>query len=454
MGEAGTEVYSRSLHGGALNGLEYSLDGADNTDDEDPESSRWIHRDKLERMEHQEMERLGIRIPNSRSGSRANGRSRSRDNHNSSHNRNEQPSLQSRRRAGDVAGEDEEERNWDLRLPEERELQDPYFEQAAGPKSASRIPVSKKSPMPIPNDVIGRDTPMQYGKTANGSANEDSISYPKSRGRSASVKVLGDSNASTIPAPIPRAVPGKRAATDTSPTKKPGPRKTSQPANRTTANQHRTKPRSGSNGTRPVTRSGDFGSGSVSKRPEGDPPWLATMYKPDPRLPPDQQLLPTHAKRLQQEQWEKEGKFGTMYDTQFRPLSDEFGERQPFPAAPPSSDVEAEEEKPEIQSGDQQELPAGWPLPSPASPKSPSLSTGPKSPTLSTGRPGTAGGGGSYSTMPKIASPVKPYASPLPSPLPTQNPMNTMRVPELPIEEKEPEEKKKKKEAGCCCIVM
>lgn len=28
------------------------------------------------------------------------------------------------------------------------------------------------------------------------------------------------------------------------------------------------------------------------------------MYKPDPRLPPEQQLLPTHAKRLQQEQWE------------------------------------------------------------------------------------------------------------------------------------------------------
>lgn len=28
------------------------------------------------------------------------------------------------------------------------------------------------------------------------------------------------------------------------------------------------------------------------------------MYKPDPRLPPDQQMLPTHAKRLQQEQWD------------------------------------------------------------------------------------------------------------------------------------------------------
>jgi len=33
-------------------------------------------------------------------------------------------------------------------------------------------------------------------------------------------------------------------------------------------------------------------------RPEGDAPWLATMFKPDPLLPPDQQMLPTHAKKL------------------------------------------------------------------------------------------------------------------------------------------------------------
>ena len=26
---------------------------------------------------------------------------------------------------------------------------------------------------------------------------------------------------------------------------------------------------------------------------EGDPPWMVSAYTPDPRLPPDQQLLPT-----------------------------------------------------------------------------------------------------------------------------------------------------------------
>lgn len=40
-------------------------------------------------------------------------------------------------------------------------------------------------------------------------------------------------------------------------------------------------------------------------RPEGEAPWLATMYKPDPMLPQDQQIIPTHAKRQQQLQWEQ-----------------------------------------------------------------------------------------------------------------------------------------------------
>lgn len=33
-------------------------------------------------------------------------------------------------------------------------------------------------------------------------------------------------------------------------------------------------------------------------RPEGEAPWIADMYKPDPMLPQDEQIVPTHAKRL------------------------------------------------------------------------------------------------------------------------------------------------------------
>lgn len=52
---------------------------------------------------------------------------------------------------------------------------------------------------------------------------------------------------------------------------------------------------------RPKSRAGlETRPPTAVNRPEGEPPWLATMYKPDPRLPPDQQLLPTHAKRMQQ----------------------------------------------------------------------------------------------------------------------------------------------------------
>jgi hypothetical protein len=136
------------------------------------------------------------------------------------------------------------------------------------------------------------------------------------------------------------------------------------------------------------------------------------MYKPDPRLPPDQQLLPTVAKRLQQEQWEKEGKFGNAYDTSFRPLNDE--EFQPQPEIV-SQTIEIPDQKPEQNSE--------WPL------------RGPKSPTLSTGRPGTAGG---YSTMPKITG-TPQGIEPIPSP--------------KPVRIQEPPEDAKKDGCGCCTIM-
>src|SRR6201999_1549016 len=73
---------------------------------------------------------------------------------------------------------------------------------------------------------------------------------------------------------------------------------------RTRSAQHKESPTQ-----RPGTRSGETPPGSSNKRPEGDPPWLSSIYSPDPKLPPEQQLLPTVAKRLQQEQWEREGKY-------------------------------------------------------------------------------------------------------------------------------------------------
>lgn len=42
-------------------------------------------------------------------------------------------------------------------------------------------------------------------------------------------------------------------------------------------------------------------STAPTAQPEGEAPWIADMYKPDPRLPQDEQIIPTHAKRLARE---------------------------------------------------------------------------------------------------------------------------------------------------------
>jgi hypothetical protein len=386
-------------------------------DDDDPEHSRWIHRDKLARIESQELQAAGIILPRARATSKSSRRDTSRDQQGNGL-RSEQ-AEQKRQRIGSFPTEEEEtpeSNDWDLRTPEEaaEDQGDLYQDISGGVKGVSRIPVCKTSPIPIPFEHLERDTPMRRKQSDLWGEEDGTISYPKSRERSDSVKVIQD--AATTP------TPAKRLTSDnsTSPTKKTV-KKGTGPANRTTSAQ-RPKTRSGTNirdpsGTqRPPTRSGEQGGLNSAKRPEGDPPWLATMYKPDPRLPPDQQLLPTVAKRLQQEQWEKEGKFGTAYDTSFRPLNDEQFHQQPDPA---QQTVEAEQEKEDEADGE-------WPL------------RGPKTPTTSTGLPGTGGG---YSTIPKITSPGTPQGVSLPSPKPA------------PARMQEPPEDTTKGGCGCCVIM-
>jgi hypothetical protein len=164
----------------------------------------------------------------------------------------------------------------------------------------------------------------------------------------------------------------------------------------------------------------------LNKAPEGDPPWMVNSYKPDPRLPPDQQLLPTVARRLQQEKWEKEGKFGDVYDKEFRPLNDHS-------LRPPES---ADAEK-DIPTDEHQPAEDEWPLKlEPA-----------KSPTRL---------GSSYSTMPKIQdTPHTPLASPRTpvAPHAPQREATPQPTPKPPVERMpEPAEDDK---GGCgCCVVM
>lgn len=268
-------------------------------------------------------------------------------------------------------------------------------------------------------------------KRDNSPGAEETITYPKTRSRTGSDNPLETANV---------ILPGvKRSATESSPKKSTAAtRKTSAPAKTGTGRpktRNGTKEISTGSQTRPGTRSGEreLSAGALSpgkpiKQLEGDPPWMISAYKPDPRLPPDQQLLPTVAKRLQQEKWEREGKFGSVYDKEFRPLNDETFLKPPEPAALPADRQSLKDDK---------EKPDEWPLKPEA-----------RSPTLSQGRTG------SYSTIPKIQE--KPNVSPLPSPRSPNMQQGqfqpVVRVPDAPQDQPQPEEKEK---GGCgCCIVM
>ena len=168
-------------------------------------------------------------------------------------------------------------------------------------------------------------------------------------------------------------------------------------------------------------------------RPEGDPPWLATMYKPDPRLPPDQQILPTHARRMQQEQWEKEGKTPITYDREFAPLA-----ITPDEGKPPRTDATKALEKAEPEEPKEEEQPTP-PVEMPQRTKSPDS------------RPTTSSG---YTTMPRLPDPHAP-----PRRVPSQNlirPSNqnpSIVTTQPPVQDESENEKQQKR--GCaCCIVM
>ncbi|EFQ26029.1 hypothetical protein CGRA01v4_14456 [Colletotrichum graminicola] len=406
------------------------------------DDDKWIHRDKLAKIESQELQAAGIILPKMRSSSKPPRRGRSEEKLNGSSRRTTSAAPDDeiplpRSRKSSVSPESrvpddkmpEEVPSWDLRRPEEIESDEPYWVSAADKKSGSKIPVAKASPAPIPEFYLERNAPS--GRRRSGGSELETIAYPKPRPRSGSANTLGAS--STLQ-------PAKRSVTDVSPRKgsggtsatgrKPSAQVKAGGKNKTRGGKDSTGSASGNR-----SRPGEISPGN--KRPEGDPPWMIGSYRPDPRLPPEEQLLPTVAKRLQQEQWEREGKYGSVYDREFRPLTAD-GLLKPPEAG--SSTAPADEETQE-----QDE----WPLKgeAPKSPTSPSIKQS-----------------NSYSTMPKISD--KPTTSPLPSP---RGPTSPMMSPQMPAETRTvtrvPDQssaadmpmggEKKKKSEGCgCCIVM
>ncbi|KAI8412714.1 hypothetical protein FOFC_05980, partial [Fusarium oxysporum] len=452
---AGARYISESKTSPALNGNSWGQTFGPQTEDEYSrnavpidqevvvvdEGSKWIHRDKLARIESEELQAAGIFVPRTRNHSkqrRDRSRSALRRGTDASENgpRSRKNSTAVEGRNPEIAGE-----SWDLRTPEEiaEEESNAYFTSNSH-KGGSRIPVAKVSPAPISVDRFERAS----RKTSESPDDERTLTNEKTRPGSAHMMkgfdaMSANSNHNnSLPAP-------KRTATDTSPKKgATGPRKTSGPSKTGTAATGRPKTRSGSIGnsisTRPSTRSGELSPGN--KAPEGDPPWMINSYKPDPRLPPDQQLLPTVARRLQQEKWEKEGKFGDVYDKDFRPLNDnELGKPDQLDQADKTEETDEKQ---------RETSPEGeWPLKLEPT----------KSPTQ------RAGG---YSTMPKISD--KPQNSPLPSPRTPLSP-NAPNAPQAPAQEQskpepsterpvqqhpqQPQPAEDDSKGGCgCCVVM
>ncbi|KAK4189105.1 hypothetical protein QBC35DRAFT_166808 [Podospora australis] len=428
----------------------------DSPDSQADDNSKWIHRDKLARIENEELQAAGIYLPRQRDRARSKSQNRprrdqSQDKLNGSGRSiggTDHGASRSRKNSGATTTEPKTpDLNaipaWDLRRPEEIvEEGDGYWTSTTSGKTMSRIPVAKVSPVPIPSEHIERDT-LLARKRDGSPGGEDSISYPRTRARS------GTGN--TLPKPTtsdgnnPQSFGHGSKPANPSPKKPAGTRKP-KVANgapgrpKTRGGPSKDSTSSGAGNTRPSTRSGERELSASSKPMEGEPPWMVSAYRPDPRLPPEQQLLPTVARRLAQEKWEKEGKFGNIYDKEFRPLTDEGFLMPPDSGGHPDSQNEKDA---------QQDEQADWPLKS-----------GMKSPSLN-------GRSNSYSTMPRISD--KQTMSPLPSPRtpgpppqqqqqqpqPQQHerkesqPPATVRVPEPP-----PEDPPQKKDGCGCCIVM
>lgn len=394
------------------------------------ENSKWIHRDKLAKIESEELQAAGFVIPRPRNHSRTR-RDRSRSTMRRGTDASE-PAYGPRSRKNSTALETRHHEPtgevWDLRTPEEiaEEEANAYFGPTAH-KGGSRIPVAKTSAAPIPLDRFERGSSATR-KTSESPEGDAPLSYQRTRPRSSSTMAADRTSTNgTLHS-------SRRSVTEGSPKKgAPGIRKTSGPS-KPGAATGRPKTRSGSTSTtRPSTRSGELTTGV--KAPEGDPPWMINSYKPDPRLPPDQQLLPTVARRLQQERWEKEGKFGDVYDKDFRPLNDnDLARPQEMENNGPA---EGEQDKEKDKSPPEDE----WPLKLEPT----------KSPTQRVG---------GYSTMPKISD---KYHSPLPSPMtpitpaapiaPPQEQARPQAVSKASVQAAAPPAKEEKDGCGCCVVM-
>lgn len=447
--------------------------------EEPVDDSAWIHRDKLAAIEIQEMEEAGmhVRQPHRSDSTGHNGRttrSSSRSMSRSGVRRAQSKDLSGengpdeyrtnghdeygRKRVSTIPAADDEEEYYEqefdprmhseLRTAEEVAAEHHSYRQHAVRPSTSRIPISKISPIPVPNEVVERDSPLPRSRSGSNAFPSTWEDLKRMRSGSMGSGVLLDEHDS--PHMSRPASSHLRTSPDQDNILSQSPPKT-----RTLATTPRKGGARSTSAQRPTSSSGNAPRPSTShNRPEGEAPWIATMYKPDPRLPQDQQMLPTHAKRIAQEQWERESKT-TQSDGRDSKSPDGEEVQQP-----PPQQLTQIESKPAVivqppPIYDKENVPppisknqviGDWPL-TPANDR--------RSATGSP-RPGTSNGG--YRITPVVTTSTPPpqqrspvHETPAPAPVPTELPATEKPPTRMPDYDEKDENRPKK---GCCCVMM
>ncbi|KAI9672841.1 MAG: hypothetical protein M1831_000277 [Alyxoria varia] len=296
----------------------------------DPES-KWIHRDKLAQIESRELAEMGLRVGRpSRASSRKSVRTRksSTDMAEQQEQEEEYAAIREGKRQRQTSP-DHTEQVQDHQYQEVQEASPPRSEEPPSsiPRpGTSRIPVSRNTPPSGLNENGYSDSPS--GPRRKRSAG--SLGNMKARSRSQSgnsQNLLNFSNEQDTPETPTNGISGSPTSPQSSPQKgrvaskgAPSTGNRAVSANRKASGQQQPRQRSVSTTSNKESRRPGTSSGPrpPTARPEGEAPWIATMYKPDPRIPPEEQMLPTHAKRLAQAQGKQ-----SQDDSEFRLVDSE-----------------------------------------------------------------------------------------------------------------------------------
>lgn len=270
---------------------------------EDAES-KWIHRDKLAQIESREMAEMGVRLGRpSRAGSRAKSTKTNKSVADgelaNDATADADAATRESQRLRQVVDEDTQERRYQK---DSDMTSDNAFAKHTPQRSLDRPATGRPGTSRIPVPLSGPASPEDGESHLNsGRDRSDSFNYQKhrTRSRSGSQHLLDAAKIESPSTPSTKTFGPQATSAQSSPPKNRTPSSATEAARKASANRNvsgKTKPRSDSatDSPRPNTSSGR----PPTARPEGDAPWIATMYKPDPRLPPEEQMLPTHARRM------------------------------------------------------------------------------------------------------------------------------------------------------------